>query len=259
MVELTSHLSPYTLGGLILLAFVAVSVATLLVVRRWFPWLMIEEPCENVGTIFGTAIGTTFALVFALVTIAVWQNYDRVANAVGEEASTIHNIYRYLDAYPPDLRNPTQQLMRAYLKRMIDQEWPQLVKGLEDPETHRLITDINARLVAYRPTGPGDMPLHSEMLAQISSYRSLRHGRLQSSKAYVDASMWICLILGSLTLMVFCSIFRSGDRRQMLIMTVTLGCSLGVVFFLLMAYNHPFAGPEAITAAPFQALLDNNW
>ena len=31
--------------------------------------------------------------------------------------------------------------------------------------------------------------------------------------------------------------------------------SLGVVFFLLLTYNHPFVGPEAIGPAPFQALL----
>ena len=259
MIEFTNHLSPYTMGGLILLVFVIVSVVTLVVVRRWCPGLMIDKECEDVGTIFGTAIGTTFALVFALVTIAVWQNYDRVASAVGEEANTIHNIYRYLDAYPPAVRVPTQQLLRAYLQQMITHEWPLLTTGQEDRETHRLITDINARLVSYRPDGPAEVPLHSEMLAQISSYRSLRHGRLQSSKAYVDASMWISLILGSLTLMVFCSLFRFNNHRQMLIMTVTLGSSLGVVFFLLMAYNHPFAGPEAITAAPFQSLLDHNW
>jgi len=259
MVAIVSHLGPFSAVTLVVLTFVGAAVAVWAALHRWCRWLLLDKDNIGAGQIFGSAIGTMFTLVFALVTIAIWENYDRVAGAVGDEANSIHNIYRYLDDYPPALREPTQGLIQSYLKRVIVHEWPLLATGDEDPEAQRMVIEINARLVAYRPATPAENPLHQELLAQVSAYRALRHGRLQASKPYVDTSMWIALTVGSLTLMVYCGAWQLGDRRQHLIMIAALGTSLGIVCFLLLAYSHPFTGPEAIRPAPFKALLDRSW
>jgi len=200
-----------------------------------------------------------FALVFAMVTVAVWQNYDRVSSAVGEEANCIHNIYRYLETYPPDLRDGTRVLLQAYLKAVIETEWPLMKRGQEDPEAHRLITEVNARLSAYRPATLGELPLHQEVLAQVSRYRGLRHDRVRSGVAYLDTTMWISLALGSGILLAFCSVWHMPNLKQHIMMVSALGASLGIIFFLMMAYNHPFAGPAAIDAGPFKNLLAQHW
>jgi len=256
MFATASHLGPFSAAALVVLGSVAVSVAVRYVLHRWCPRLLLEGANAGFGQIIGTAIGTMFTLVFALVTIAIWENYDRVANAVGDEANSIHNIDRYLDAYPAALREPTQKLIQSYLRRMIAVEWPLLRTGAEDPEARRMILEINARMVAHRPATLAEIPLHQELLAQVSAYRALRHARLQAGKPYVDTSMWIALAVGSLTLMIYCGAWQVPDRRQHLIMIAALGTSLGLVCFLLLAYDHPFSGPEAISPAPFQALLD---
>jgi hypothetical protein len=159
--------------------------------HRCFSWLAFARETTDFGQIFGGAIGTMFALVFAMVTVAVWQNYDRVQNGVGDEANCIHNIFRYLESYPPEVRGGARTLLQAYLKEVIEVEWPLMKEGRRDPVAHRLITDLNARITSYRPTA--------------------------------------------------------------------LGASLGIIFFIMLAYNHPFAGPAAITSEPFKYLLENHW
>jgi len=252
MLELAKHLGSSGAGGLIVLGFSGLAAAMPPLVRRWLPWLQVDREYSDFGQIFGGAIGTMFALVFALVTIANWQNYDRVANDVASEANCLHNIDRYLDFYPPALRDPAKGLIRAYLGRLVQNEWPLLAKGGEDPEARRLITEFDVRLAGYRPATLGELPLHQEMLTQVSVYRTLRHGRLDAGRAYLDAGMWVSLAIGSATLLGFGSVWRVPDRRQHLILMLALGASLGVVFFLLLTYNHPFKGPEAIGPAPFQ-------
>jgi len=242
------------LGGFALFASIAV-----LVVQKWLPWLHLDHAFTEYGQIFGGAIGTMFALVYALVTIAVWQNYDRVNAGVAEEAKSLHNIYSYLEAYPLAVRDPVRRQLRAYLQEVIQVEWPSLAEGRQDPVAGRLIGAIEWRLATYKPASLGELALHQEVLAQLSLCRGQRYDRIQAGSAYLDLSMWVSLWIGSVILLVFCSAWRMPSRRQHLFLTGALGGSLGIIFFLMLAYNHPFVGPGAIGPGPLQHLMENHW
>lgn len=259
MLHLASNLSASSLAFLILTLFIGLAALLVVVTRRFLPWIQVDRENTDFGQIFGGAIGTMFALVFALVTIAVWQNYDRVDAGVGDEANCIHNIYRYLESYPPEMRDSSRVLLQSYLKEVIQVEWPSMKDGRQDPMAHQLITQLNTKIAAYRPANLGDAALHQEVLAQVSRYRALRHDRLKAGVAYLDTCMCISLVGGSLILLVFCSAWRMPSLRQHIFMASALGGSLGMIFFLMLAYNHPFAGPGAIGPDAFQALLDNHW
>jgi hypothetical protein len=250
----------YPLAGLLVGVFLLLTVGGVFLSYRLMPRSAIREETADFGQLVGGPIGNVFALVFALVTIAIWQNYDRVESQVSEEAAAIHNIYRNLDPYPAALRDPARALLKTYVHRVITDEWQHLAsveEGDEDEEAHRLITDFNATLVAYRPRNLGEVPLHQVLLSEIDRARGLRHGRLEAGRAYMDAGMWICLDLGSVILLAYCCFWRLSDRREHLLLASALGASLGLVFFLMLIYNHPFAGPAAISPAPFRALLEH--
>jgi hypothetical protein len=250
----------FSLAALMVGVFVFLSAGGVLLAHRLTPRFAIRESSADFGQLVCGPIGNVFALVFALVTIAIWQNYDRVEGQVSEEAAAIHNIYRSLDGYPAALRDPARVKLKAYVARVISDEWPHLAsleEGDEDEEAHRLVTEFNESLVAYRPQNLGELPLHQVVLAEVGRARGLRHGRLEAGRAYMDAGMWICLDLGSVILLAFCCFWRLSDLREHLLMASALGASLGLVFFLMLLYNHPFAGPAAISPAPFQALLQH--
>ena len=259
MAAFLSHLSPLGLAAALVLAFTALALGSVLAMERWGTRIQLGRASSDYGLLVGGPMATVFALVFALVVIAIWQNYDRVRNQVSEEAGCIHNIYRCLESYPPAVRDPARALVRRYVQQVINHEWQALGEGREDPEAHRLITEVNARLVAYRPRSLGELPLHQEVLAQVSRYRELRHARLEAGIPTVDATMWISLDIGTLILLVYCSLWGLEGEKRNLFLAATRGASLGIVFFLLLAYNHPFAGPAAVDPGPFQSLLENNW
>jgi hypothetical protein len=208
---------------------------------------------------FGSAIGTLFALVFALVTIAVWNNYDHVNAAVGAEANALHNIYRDLESYPTGFRQPVQALLRAYVKEVVEVEWPMLPDGKEDLKARQLLAEIGTRIASFRPAALGDLPLQEDLLAQLSTCRSLRDDRIRASTNYLDTPMWISLVAGSLILLCFCAIWRMPALHHQLMLCSAMGASLAVLFFLMMAYNNPFTHPAAIQPTPLQDLLDHDW
>jgi hypothetical protein len=258
--EYLYRLGLYPLAALLVGVFVLIAVAGVLIAHRLLPRYAFRESSADFGQLVSGPIGNVFALVFALVTIAIWQNYDRVGAQVSEEAAAIHNIYRNLDSYPAQVRDPARSQLKTYVRRVIADEWPHLAsidEGDEDEEAHRLITDLNASLEAYRPQAQGEVPLHQVLLTEVGRARVLRHGRLEAGRPYMDAGMWLCLDLGALIMLAFCCFWHLSDRREHLLMASALGACLALVFFLMLIYNHPFAGPAAISPAPFQSLLDH--
>jgi hypothetical protein len=260
LLEYMYKLGLFEMAGLLVGVFVLLAVAGVFFAHRLPSRFTIREDTSGFGQLVSGPIGNVFALVFALVTIAIWQNYDAVSGRVSEEAAALHNIYRSLDAYPAQVRDPARTRLKAYVNRVATEEWQHLAsvdEGDEDEEAHRLITEANEGMVAYQPRNLGEVPLHQVLLTEIGRARSLRHARLEAGKAYMDTGMWVCLDMGAMILLFFCCFWRLSNRREHLFMAIALGASLGLVFFLMIIYNHPFAGPTAISPSPFQALLKN--
>jgi hypothetical protein len=247
-------------AGLALLTILLFTLGALAILWLWerlAPAIRFERGSSDFGQIYGGAIGTIFALIYAFVIIAVWQNYDRVSAAVGQETNVLHNIYRNLDGYPAALGEPAKADLRVYLEEVIHVEWPLLAEGRPDPAAHLRITEFNRRLTCYRPEAQAGLPLHGQMLELMNQYRSLRQDRIKGAEAYLDPSMWISLALGSVILLLFSTLLNMASRRQHYLMHGALGASMGLVFFLLFVYNCPFLGPGAISPAPMRALAED--
>ncbi|NTV74349.1 MAG: DUF4239 domain-containing protein, partial [Holophaga sp.] len=148
MLNFANKLGAYPSVLLVLAVFIAASVLCAAFIRRFTPWLLFERESAGSGQVVGPAIGTMFALVFAMVTVAVWQNFDRVGSAVEEEAHCLHNIYRSMEPYPPEVREPVRGLLRDYLRQVVDREWASIQTHdvSEDPAARRLITEVDARI-----------------------------------------------------------------------------------------------------------------
>ncbi len=258
MIALFGRLPAPVFALVMVTIFVGVGLALLALVQRTLKALHFEDATEF-GEIFSDAIGVIFALIFAFVTIAVWQNYDRISDSVSKEANTLHNIYRGLESYPAEIRNPGREMLKAYVHQVVEQEWSLLSKAQQDPAAHRTITDF-ARLVnGYRPANLGELPLHSQMLQLVAQYRGLRHDRIKGGEPNLDTPMWTALGVGSLIFLVYSCMYRMPALRHHVFMVASLGASLGLVFFLLLVYNFPFSGPGAIGPDPFKRLVEDYW
>lgn len=207
------------------------------------------------GAFFFAAIGTVFALIFVFVTIAVWENYNRVGDFIWKEATTLGNIYRNLDGYPPEIADAGRQKVKAYVHEVVEREWPLLAQSKQDPRSSALLKDFGSFMVKYRPGNLGELPLHNDTLRQLSNYQDLRDGRYDGMAPKVDNVMATVLIASFILMMLHASMFKMPSMRVHVFMLSVLSVTLGVFFFLVAIYNRPFAGPVAFSAKPFQQLL----
>ena len=254
MIHLVSYFSALGLAVAVIAAAVLVSLGCLWLVRRFAVRLHFDEATQF-GEIFSASIGVIVALIFAFVTMAVWQNYDKVDGVVSREAHILHNIHRNLESYPQRVSQPVRAIMQDYVKRVIDHEWKSTAEGKPDEAATQMLYKIGALMTAYRITDIGEIPLHSETLRLIAEYRSLSGDRIKGGEPCLEPPMWIALICGAFIFIVYSCFFVVPRFDHHAIMISVLGAALGLMFYLLLVYNYPFTGPAAISSEPYQQLL----
>jgi hypothetical protein len=253
MIEFFSHFSTYAVAAMMVSLFVALSLISLWIVRRFCKPLLFTEHTEF-GEIFSSAIGVVFALILAFVAVAVWQNYDKVDDNVFREANSLHNIYRNLEVYPEPVKTEAKNLIRQYVQVVIKDEWPKLAQSRQDDNAHQLLNRIKSLILTFNPRTNGELVLHQETVRQLSEYSGLRHNRIIGGRHNLRPPIWLTLIGGTVLYLLFLCFLDIPDERHHAVMIGSLAAFLGLVFFLLVTYNYPFTKPGGIPSDSFKEL-----
>lgn len=255
MIDFFSNFSNHTVAAMMVVLFVVVSLFALYIVRRFCKSLILTGHTPF-GDIFSNAIGVVFALILAFVAVAIWQNFDKVSDDVSREANVLHNIYRNLEAYPEPVHTQSRILIRQYVQVVIKDEWPKLANARQDDNAHQMINRVNALILTFNPHTNGELVLHQETMRQLSEYRGLRHNRIIGGKPNLTEPIWLTLIGGTVLFLLFLCFLDVPDERQHAVMIGSLAAFLGLVYFLLVAYNYPFTPPAEVSADAFKDLLE---
>ena len=242
------------LALLVLSLAAAISVFCLVVVRK-FGSLFHFHDATDFGEIFYDAIGVVFALLLAFMAIAGWQDYNATSDTVDKEAGAILNIYRNVESFRSEVRDPIRNAIVAYVNSIIHEEWPGLVKAQQNPHTHQLLNDLSHLITSLKPANINEQIMMAELASNLTEYRSCRHDRLIASEPNLSPSMWFALYADTAIIILFACLFPVPSFRIHLVMILALALSLGLVFFLLIAYNLSFGAAAGIDSGPFQALL----
>src|SRR5678810_960220 len=91
----------FILGPAIIVSLAAVSLVSLLLVRRFvLPRLRLKESdSEFVGAMVQSVM-VFYGLALALIAVNVWQTYNDVSKTVSMEAITFAALYRDVSEYP---------------------------------------------------------------------------------------------------------------------------------------------------------------
>jgi hypothetical protein len=255
MIEFFSHFSTYAVAAMMVSLFVVPSLISLWIVRRFCKTLLFTGHTEF-GQIFSSAIGVVFALILAFVAVAVWQNYEKVDDDVFREANSLHNSYRYLEAYPEPIRAQARDLIRQYVQIVIRDEWPKLAQARQDDNAHQLLNRIKALILTFNPGNNGELVLHQETMRQLSEYSGLRHNRIIGGRNNLGPPIWVTLIGGTILYLLFLCFLDIPEEGHHAVMIASLAAFLGLVYFLLVTYNYPFTEPAAVSSASFKDLLE---
>ena len=107
---------------------VLAAVAGLALVQRLVPPERRKEQNDFAGFIFAV-LGVAYAVLLAFVVIAVWQDYETAKTNVDSEAHELAGVYFLASRLPEPDRTRIQDLVRTYVRVVVEQEWPMMERG----------------------------------------------------------------------------------------------------------------------------------
>jgi hypothetical protein len=81
---------------------------------------------HEVGHAVFLQLGVIFAVLLAFVFNNVWSNYNFASQAIDSECGSLHGIAILSDRLPSPTRDAILNDLHAYLRTILDQEWPDM-------------------------------------------------------------------------------------------------------------------------------------
>jgi len=226
--------------------------------QKIFPHLLFGEDAPYAGYIYN-AMGVVFSLVFAFVTVLVWQNYNGVSDTVAKEASTLNNVYRVFSAFPPEIDKTGKAQVRAYVKTVINEEWPLLSKNEFSLQAYKELTTLEDFVVRIKPKNMGESNAHQQLLHLTLQATELRRSRIYNARFALAPPAWIGLASSLMVFLIFSCLFQMKSQKIHILLIAFLGLTVVGILYFLVLFIHPFLGPLAITPEPFNGLINISW
>jgi hypothetical protein len=202
--------------------------------------------------------GVLFAVVLGFMVIAVWESYDAAKTTVAKEAATLVTLYRTTYGLPPDPADKLRDMARAYAKAVIEEEWSTQAESGEGHFTAR--TAIGNMFQAF---GDGTItlqvkqtyPLISQaFMTAVTEVTAARNNRIIQANESLPWAMWLAAIGGAFIVIGMSWLLYMEPLWPHVLMAAAMAALIGILLFTCQIMSHPFSGPLAISAEPFEKI-----
>lgn len=177
--------------------------------------------------------------------------------AVGREAAALGTLYRDISSYPEPIRGELQELLRAYTRNVIEQDWPAQRRGIVPEGGTVQATTFQGRLLAFEPQGRVQEIVHAETLREFSTFVEYRRHRLHNVKVALPAILWLVLFAGALLYMVLITLLDVTSLGVHLLVAGIPSLFVSLLIFLTVAMDNPFRGDLSISPAAFELVQES--
>ena len=249
---------PLPLSGLLIIGALSVfAVAGLMLVRRKvLPRLDIHnEDGEFTGAMMQSVM-MFYGLAVALIAVSVWQTYADTQKIVANEATAIAVLYRNVSSYPEPVRGQLQAGLRDYTRFVINVAWPQHRKGLVTYGGVAHMNQLQTHFAAFEPVGESQKLRHAVTLAEFNRLLESRRLRLDAVHTRVPSIMWGVVVIGALIGLTTAFFFKVGDVRLHYTLVGLLAAFIGLVMFMILAFDRPFRGDLGLGPDSYQLVYE---
>jgi hypothetical protein len=231
-----------------------VSIIGSWVVNSIFTPFQLEANNGVGGAKFGF-LGEVYAVTLGLALIGAFDHYTTSQTNAQKEAATLASLKGAALVYNLPEQEADQRAMRnavtAYARAVVDREWGIMSYGISDTEVSIRLTEIRAAFLGVEPLTSGQQALQQntvEWVRQLSEYRTLR---LTTVSRSLVALVWIVVIVGTLTAIIFPWFFGTFNILAQGAMSALLVSFLMLHLLVILQLSYPFVGDSSISSAAF--------
>jgi hypothetical protein len=247
-----------TLAVWLSLAAVAIMFAGLLVLKPILRLLLGSGPDFNQTVNFATSgFNLFYGLLLGLLTVAAYQNNERVKLSILTEATTLGGLYADLNSYPEPTRSDMKEILRDYVLFTIYKDWPAHRRGEFLNGGFNRANAMRQLLARFEPETKGQEILHAEVIASFQAFAQARQQRLLGVITEIPAVLWYAVLVGAAISILLVIVLRMRPVQQFALGSVT-AFFLGVILFVIVTLDRPLRGESGLDPAPFRLLWERS-
>jgi Protein of unknown function (DUF4239) len=237
--------------------FVVISLAGLLLLRRFIQQKMILQAHNDVVSFFMAGMNAVYGITLGLIAVGAWENFTEIDSNVSQEASAIAAFYQDTRPMPAPYADTLRAQLKEYVRYTIQDAWPVQRQGILPHGGTQRLTALQMTLSKYEPTSKNQEINLAEAYKQFNSIIQLRRIRLQNVTNGLPAAIWYVILFGGIMNIIITWFFITDKFRVHVIMTVLFAALLGSLVFLVAAMDNPFRGELSISSEAFEIIYEN--
>ena len=251
-------IAPADLALLFSVLFVGSVIAGILILK---PVLRLfigrRDPNINEAIGHGTASFSVFyALLAGLLTVAAYQNRERVAQHIFAEATAIGALYAVMDVYPEPTRSEVQAMLRDYVLFTIHRVWAAHRVGEYLNGGSNRAEALQRQLASFLPANPAQQAVHAETLRAMAAFTAARQNWLNGTITRIPDVLWYAVLVGAALNLLILILLRIKLVAHLILGTIS-AFFLGVVLFVITVLDDPLRGATGIAPVAFELLWDH--
>jgi hypothetical protein len=235
---------------------VLVAVVGLGLVQRFVPPERRAEHNDVAGFIYAV-LGVAYAVLLAFVVIAVWQDYETAQTNVDSEAHELAGAYFLASQLPEPERTRIQDLVRTYVRVVVDEEWPMMERGKTSERADSLAGQLRLKILEFYPHTKGEQVLYERGLTQLHDAADARRSRLLEVKEGIPTLLWVVLVGGGVITVSFTYLFGLKSNVAHALMVAALTLLICAILFTIGEFDYPFSGVVEIRPEAFREVLES--
>jgi hypothetical protein len=180
-------------GILVVGTTVSLAIGGMLLVRRSVTLAGLERHHQVAGFIYAV-IGVVYAVLLAFIAIVVWEQHTRAKTGVEQEANELGDLYRDAHAFPEGVRIRLHNQIRAYIRLVVEKEWPAMANGEASPEAWEAYNQLWLAYQQFHPHDAFENAWYTESLGRLNQLGDHRRLRLLANRSAVPGIMWVVLL-----------------------------------------------------------------
>jgi len=242
------------LGAIIIVSALIMAVSGLYIVRKNFSHQKLKTHNDIAGAIFNT-LGVAYAVLMTFVVMSVWENFEKSRQNVAGEANCLADLYRNSDGFSADFRARIKDLSTGYANAIINDEWEMLAKGDSSPAAQKAFDSLSEAYTTYSPSTEREKIFFAESVRKLTELSDLRRMRIVDAGSGIHPTLWLVLLVGGVTTIVFTFFFGSENPRAQMLMTVLLAVMIALILYTILMFDFPFTGGIRISPRAFDNII----
>ncbi len=220
-------------------------------IRRLVPAVAEGFDAEVSSQMLGV-VAALFGLLLAFIIVIAYENYADAQSNVTGEADALAAIVRDSGAFQPTERDRVRASIGAYVRTVVDEEWPRMREGNDSAQAWADVNAIFAVLQRVEPKSPSAVAFYDDSVRQLNVALDARRNRLDDAGGGLPWVIGALLFVGSLVIVGYAILIGSRSFWFHAIGAGAIALIIGMSLVVLVALIYPFSGDLAIDPGPFQ-------